>query len=142
MLVLAFSAFRVSRFGAGCDEMILQREQVYECGKPFHVRHFCCTICDANLTQLETFVPRGRKPYCFPCFGQHFADKCIACHLPINPMPGSGGKVSLKGNHWHGTCFNCKVCSKPLDGKPCIPRDDGVYCKPCLKQVIREQRAR
>ena len=119
-----------------------------ECGeirvdlRACHVRHFSCTICDANLTQLDTFVPRGRKPYCFPCFGAHFADKCVACRLPINPMPGHGGKVSVKGNHWHGTCFVCKVCSKPLGGKLCIPRGDGVYCKPCLKQGIREQRGR
>ena len=133
---------RVSRCAA-CDEVILQRESVFEFGRAYHIRHFSCQICDANLTQLDNFVPRGRKPYCFPCFGAHFADKCSACHTPINPMPGHGGKVSVGGKHWHGSCFKCKSCSTRLDGKPCIPRSDGIYCKPCLKKKIKaEKRAR
>lgn len=77
----------------GCDESIFDADFVYEFGKSYHVEHFCCQICDANLTAHETFVPRGRKPYCFPCYGVHFADKCRACRKPINPTPGFGGKV-------------------------------------------------
>lgn len=130
---------RVSRCAA-CDELILQRESVFEFGRAYHVRHFSCQICDANLTQLDSFVPRGRKPYCFPCFGTHFADKCFSCRNPINPMPGHGGKVSVGGKHWHGSCFKCKMCGTKLDGKPCIPREDGIYCKPCMKKVIKAQK--
>lgn len=46
---------------AGCDELVLQKEAVFEFGKCYHIRHFSCEICDANLTQQDTFVPRGRK---------------------------------------------------------------------------------
>jgi prickle len=130
---------RVSRCAA-CDEVILQRDSVYEFGRAYHVRHFCCTICDANLTQLDIFVPRGRKPYCFPCFGAHFADKCSGCRQPINPMPGHGGKVSVAEKHWHASCFKCKMCDDKLDGKPAIPRSDGVYCKPCLKKKLKAEK--
>ena len=120
--------------------MILQKEAVFEFGRAYHIRHFCCEICDANLTQQDTFVPRGRKPYCFPCYGVHFAEKCSACNKAINPTPGHGGKVSIGKHNWHGACFACKICKEPLDGKPCIPREDGVYCKPCLKRVIKASR--
>lgn len=114
----------------------------FEFGRAYHMRHFSCQICDANLTQLDSFVPRGRKPYCFLCFGAHFADKCAACRTPINPMPGHGGKVSVGGKHWHGSCFECKSCSTRLDCKPCIPRSDVIYCKPCLKKNNERGEAR
>eukprot|EP00041_Stephanoeca_diplocostata_P004598 m.47471 g.47471 ORF g.47471 m.47471 type:complete len:792 (-) comp15225_c0_seq4:93-2468(-) len=125
----------------GCDESIFDADFVYEFGKSYHVEHFCCQICDTNLTAHETFVPRGRKPYCFPCYGVHFADKCRACRKPINPTPGFGGKVTIGTTHWHGGCFKCVMCSTSLAGKPCIPRDDGLFCKPCLKKVLRAQKA-
>jgi hypothetical protein len=167
---------------ATCDESILQQDYVHELTKSYHIEHFCCSICDANLTQLETFVPRGRKPcvahnpwpccysskpvlstravrirflnlpfltfcsccfplssrYCFPCYGVHFADKCKACTKPINPGKGFGGKVSIGKDHWHGGCYKCHRCGDGLAGKPCIPRDDGLWCKPCLKESIRK----
>eukprot|EP00039_Didymoeca_costata_P016689 m.303548 g.303548 ORF g.303548 m.303548 type:complete len:776 (+) comp16435_c0_seq100:243-2570(+) len=124
----------------GCDELILQREHVYECGHPYHIRHFTCHICDSNLTQLDTFVPRGRKPYCFPCYGKTFADTCTACNSAINPAPGHGGKVTIGTNHWHGECYKCKICQTNLDGKPAIPRGKDIYCKPCLKTLLKSSR--
>lgn len=127
---------------AACDETCFSEEYVYEFGRPYHLEHFCCTICDTNLTTVESFVPRGRKPYCFPCYGVHFADKCTVCQKPINPSPGFGGKVSVSGKHWHGYCFRCKVCDQDMAGKPAIPKADGLYCKPCLKEKKKDAKRR
>lgn len=126
---------RVSRCN-GCDELIFDREYVFEFGHAFHRSHFCCEICDVNLTTLESFVPRGRSAYCFPCYGEKFADKCKSCTLPINPSPGFGGKISVGGSHWHSRCFKCVGCEVQLTGKPCVPRDDGIYCKKCFKRFL------
>lgn len=79
--------------------------------------------------------------YCFPCYGVHFADKCKACKKPINPAPGFGGKVTIAKDHWHGGCYKCCDCGEGLAGKPCIPRDDGLWCKPCLKQHLRKTKS-
>ena len=34
---------------------------MFELNKPWHFRHFCCYICDANLTEHSSYVPRDGK---------------------------------------------------------------------------------
>lgn len=46
---------------SACDETIFSKEHVFEFGRAYHIEHFACTVCDTNLTTVETFVPRGRK---------------------------------------------------------------------------------
>ncbi len=54
---LTFSARRCF----ACDEVIHQRDHVFEFKKAFHMRHFCCAICDVSLTDSKTFVPLKKK---------------------------------------------------------------------------------
>lgn len=84
-----------------CDETIHQAKHVFEMGSSWHFRHFCCYICDANLTEQMTYVPRENKPLCTQCYSEHVADKCVVCDKGINPAPGHGGKVSIENRHWH-----------------------------------------
>jgi hypothetical protein len=44
-----------------CDEVIHQKDYVFEFNKSFHMRHFCCAICDVSLTDTKTFVPIKKK---------------------------------------------------------------------------------
>ena len=37
---------------SGCDETIFEKEYVFEGERAYHKRHFCCMICDTNLTSL------------------------------------------------------------------------------------------
>lgn len=120
---------------AGCDETIFEKEYVFEGEKAYHKRHFCCAVCDTNLTETQTFVPHLGNPHCFECYLEHFADTCAECTCAINPAPGCGGKISHGNKHWHRACFVCKICKTALSGKPCMPRSDGLYCKLCYKSA-------
>ena len=46
---------------AACDETIHQPKQVFELNTTWHFRHFACFVCDANLTEATTYVPRDGK---------------------------------------------------------------------------------
>lgn len=118
-----------------CDEIIHQRDHVFEFNKAFHMRHFCCAICDVSLTDSKTFVPLKKKPYCFLCYSEHHAEKCTACECAINPSPGLGGKLTVGDHSWHAACFVCATCEAPLDGAPCVPTPRGLFCKPCYKKA-------
>eukprot|EP00042_Codosiga_hollandica_P043977 m.425937 g.425937 ORF g.425937 m.425937 type:complete len:698 (-) comp56683_c1_seq50:1481-3574(-) len=118
-----------------CDETIHEKEFIFEGGKAWHMRHFCCELCDTALTGSNSFVPIDGLPHCFECYATNFADKCEECSCAINPSPGFGGKISHNGRHWHKACFCCKTCHQPLNGKPCVPRPDGLYCKVCFKAL-------
>eukprot|EP00043_Microstomoeca_roanoka_P017212 m.179044 g.179044 ORF g.179044 m.179044 type:complete len:632 (-) comp16599_c0_seq7:1004-2899(-) len=99
---------------AACDETIHQPKQVFELDTTWHFRHFACYVCDANLTEAATYVPRDGKPLCMDCYREHIADKCIACGLAIDASRGGGGKISIQDKHWHPDCFVCKLCKDPL----------------------------
>lgn len=123
-----------------CDETIHQEKHVFELNKPWHFRHFCCYICDANLTEHSSYVPRDGKPLCVKCFSEHIAEKCLACGEAINPTRDGGGKISVGDKHWHPPCFCCIGCKTPLQGKPCVPKGNLVYCKSCYKRVKRKMK--
>eukprot|EP00049_Salpingoeca_infusionum_P026381 m.25442 g.25442 ORF g.25442 m.25442 type:complete len:610 (+) comp8714_c0_seq2:44-1873(+) len=125
----------------GCDETIHQAKHVFELNHPWHFRHFACYICDVSLVESEKYVPRDGNPLCVDCYKEHIADKCVACHKAINPSKSGGGKISLHDKHWHPACFNCKHCKKPLQGKPCVPKGNRVYCKKCFKKLVRKDKA-
>eukprot|EP00055_Hartaetosiga_balthica_P016655 m.106069 g.106069 ORF g.106069 m.106069 type:complete len:623 (+) comp9146_c0_seq1:2-1870(+) len=121
-----------------CDETIHQKQHVFELDKPYHFRHFSCYICDANLTEMATYVPRDEKPLCLACYQEHLADKCSACSGPIDATRGGGGKITVGKYHWHPNCFTCRTCKTTLKGKPCVPKGTRIYCKDCYKQILKK----
>ncbi|EDQ93053.1 uncharacterized protein MONBRDRAFT_22420 [Monosiga brevicollis MX1] len=123
---------------AACDETIHQGQHVNELGRAWHFRHFSCYICDANLVVQETYVPREQKPLCITCYEQHIADKCSHCKRAINPSRDSGGRISVGDKHWHPACFQCTRCGCQLQGKPCAPKGDSIFCKKCYKKILRK----
>lgn len=38
------------------------------------------------------------------------------------------------------SCFNCVRCETNLDGKACVPKREGVYCKKCYKKKKKEDK--
>ncbi len=104
---------------------------------------------------LLTAALAPRRPHCFLCYAEHYADKCAGCDCAINPSPGQGGKVcraiflpascvdvdvsgaqmTIGDQHWHTVCFVCVGCETPLEGKPCMPSERGLQCKSCFKKA-------
>lgn len=42
---------------AGCDEIIFEKDYIFEGEKSYHKRHFCCAICDVDLTGILLEFP-------------------------------------------------------------------------------------
>jgi hypothetical protein len=82
-----------------------------------------------------------RRPLCVQCFSEHIAERCLACGEAINPTRDGGGKISVGDKHWHPPCFCCVGCKAPLQGKPCVPKGNLIYCKSCYKRVKRKMKA-
>lgn len=67
--------------------MIQSNGVVYK-DEPWHKECFICTECHTQLSN-SPFLVRDEKPYCKPCYGNLFSNKCEACNTPIT------GKLNL-----------------------------------------------
>jgi hypothetical protein len=58
----------------------------------------------------------------------HSLGACMGCGLAIR----GGTVIGAAGGKWHGDCFNCATCSKPLSSEP-SKKQEGlkIYCGEC-----------
>ncbi|XP_072038137.1 LOW QUALITY PROTEIN: prickle planar cell polarity protein 3-like [Amphiura filiformis] len=111
---------------AACDEIIFADECTEAEGRSWHMKHFCCFECDAQLGG-QRYIMREGRPYCCHCFETMFAEYCDACGEAIGV---DQGQMSHEGQHWHATqkCFSCCTCGKSLLGHPFLPKHGLIYC--------------
>jgi hypothetical protein len=55
-------------------------------------------------------------------------DACADCHEKI---VGPRLKLEALGLVFHPDHFTCTVCSIPMQGQPCMPKNGAVYCRAC-----------
>ncbi|XP_071817792.1 uncharacterized protein [Apostichopus japonicus] len=109
-----------------CDELIFDDECTEAEGRSWHMQHFCCFECDAQLGGQRYIMKEGH-PYCCHCFETQFAEYCDACGEAIGV---DQGQMSHEGQHWHANekCFSCCNCKCGLLGRPFLPKQGLIYC--------------
>ncbi|XP_034237483.1 protein prickle-like [Thrips palmi] len=111
---------------SACDEIILADECTEAEGRAWHLKHFACAECQAQLGG-QRYIMRDTRPYCLHCFDAMFAEYCDSCGEQIGV---DQGQMSHDGQHWHATeqCFCCNTCRGSLLGRPFLPRRGAIYC--------------
>ncbi|KAL4226730.1 Prickle-like protein 2 [Mactra antiquata] len=111
---------------AACDEIIFADECTEAEGRSWHMKHFSCFECDAQLGG-QRYIMREGRPFCCVCFERMFAEFCDTCgeHIGVDQ-----GQMTHEGQHWHATpnCFKCHTCQKSLLGQPFLPKHGVIYC--------------
>eukprot|EP00118_Oscarella_pearsei_P003858 m.16033 g.16033 ORF g.16033 m.16033 type:complete len:384 (+) comp26691_c0_seq1:207-1358(+) len=123
---------------AACDELIFSKEYTRAEDKNWHLRHFCCFECDAQLGG-KRYISQESHPYCLECFDKRFSKKCQSCGKPI---PADTPHLTHGKFSWHGMddCFNCSQCSKPLVGQKFLPREEKIFCsKDCARKAKKNE---
>merc|ERR1712032_811291 len=119
-----------------CDELIFSTEYTGAEGGAYHLKHFCCWVCDAPLAGHK-YIAEGGQPHCLPCWQHGHGKVCSSCSQVIDPQ---GQRVSLGEMHWHASeeCFRCGVCDKSLLGGKMSKRGDTLLCSSeCGQQLAR-----
>lgn len=109
-----------------CDELIFDDECTEAEGRSWHMKHFCCFECDAQLGG-QRYIMKNGHPYCCHCFETLFAEYCDACGEAVGV---DQGQMSHEGQHWHANekCFSCCNCKCGLLGRPFLPKQGLIYC--------------
>jgi prickle len=122
---------------AACDELIFSREYTHAEEKNWHLKHFCCWECDAELGGRR-YISHESHPYCLECFDSRFTKICQACGLTIS----TDSSHLTHGNlNWHGNdeCFACSMCRLSLMGKKFLPKGDSIFCSRDCARKARDQ---
>ncbi|XP_029029695.1 four and a half LIM domains protein 1-like [Betta splendens] len=118
----------------GCYKPILAgTESVEYKGNSWHDECFTCCDCKRSIGS-QSFLSKGTDVYCSPCHDKKFAKHCVSCKKPIT----SGG-VNYQEQPWHGHCFVCSTCSKPLAGSSFTNHQDQVFCVSCYKNCVAKK---
>jgi len=117
---------------AACDEIILYGEYVKAGDQCYHVQHFCCWICDAELSGKQHLV-EAQQPLCIACYNNKFANTCQKCGKRIQMEDKD---ILYDNHHWHDTCLRCVVCEETLSGKSFLTRsNDEFMCIDCHRKT-------
>jgi len=122
---------------AACDELIFSEEYTGAEDRFWHVKHFCCWICDQPLAGHK-YIPVDGMPHCLDCWQKQHGKVCSACKGIIDPQ---GQRVSLGENHWHVSpaCFKCGVCQTSLLGGKMSMRQGTLLCSSQCGQILARQ---
>ena len=109
-----------------CLQIIFADECTEAEGRSWHMKHFCCYECDAQLGG-QRYIMREGRPYCCACFETMYAEYCETCGESIGV---DQGQMNHDGQHWHAqpACFRCKSCHTSLLGQPFLPLGGVIYC--------------
>ncbi|XP_069574618.1 four and a half LIM domains protein 1-like [Brachyistius frenatus] len=117
-----------------CYKAILAGAETVEYkGNSWHDECFTCCNCKRAIGS-QSFLSKGNDVYCSPCHDKKFAKHCVSCKKPIT----SGG-VNYQDQPWHGHCFVCSSCSKPLAGSSFTNHQDQVFCVDCYKSSVAKK---
>lgn len=89
-------------------------------------------------------------PFAVPVTIQEYDPPRRLWHVPpTGPTicPGCKNKTELQciqaaGHDWHAECFRCSLCSRPLNVKAFISKDDLIFHKECYLQCFNERCAK
>ncbi|KAL1110381.1 hypothetical protein AAG570_007912, partial [Ranatra chinensis] len=113
-----------------CDELIFINKYTQAEGHSFHLKHFCCSVCDILLPD-KSYTPINDLPVCLDCYDKVYAEVCDTCKMAISADQTS---FRLDDLIWHTSCFACYHCKKNLS-----PREGIIYRKKpfCNKTCVR-----
>jgi len=123
---------------SACDELIFSTEYTGAEDSFWHIKHFCCLICDSPLAG-QKYIPVEGQPHCLACWQERHGKVCSACGDYIDPQ---GQRVSLGENHWHAnaSCFKCGVCQASLLGGKMSRRQGTLLCSSRCGQVMADKK--
>jgi len=123
---------------AACDELIFATEYTGAEDQYWHLKHFCCFVCDSPLAGHK-YIPVNGQPHCLNCWQNVHGKICNSCQSYIHP---EDQRVTLGDSHWHAKseCFKCGVCSKSLLGGKMTRRDGTLLCSSTCAAQLSQQR--
>ncbi|KAL1453669.1 hypothetical protein WDU94_009989 [Cyamophila willieti] len=118
-----------------CDELIFVNEYTLAENKTFHVKHFCCYLCDKELCN-QSYIPVtplnqesvGSHPYCLDCYYANFSKTCAACDQVIDVKDKC---IQFNDKYyWHirTECFACTYCKKYLNNEKFMMQFEKPFC--------------
>jgi len=122
---------------AACDELIFSTEYTGAENTFWHIKHFCCWLCDSPLAG-QKYIPVEGQPHCLGCWQVHHGKICSACGQYIDPQ---GQRVSLGEKHWHASplCFKCGVCQTSLLGGKMSKKFGTLLCSSVCGEVLADR---
>jgi len=112
-----------------CNKKIVDEEYIRVNLYYFHINHFICSGCDADLNDKEILESKGNI-FCKPCWISKTMDKCESCKEPIRE-----DYIEAAGKKYHTDHFSCSICKCLLEdsfnkhkGAPC--------CRDCFAQTL------
>uniref|UniRef100_F1L5T8 Protein espinas n=1 Tax=Ascaris suum TaxID=6253 RepID=F1L5T8_ASCSU len=111
---------------ARCDELIFSEECTEAEGRTWHMSHFACNECGAQLGG-QRYIAKNERVLCIPCFHNNFSLACNTCKKEIVVEKPH---ITQSDTHWHADerCFSCCECGKNLLGKHYSFKDGRLYC--------------
>ncbi|VDM37203.1 unnamed protein product [Toxocara canis] len=111
---------------AKCDELIFSEECTEAEGRTWHMSHFSCNECGAQLGG-QRYIAKNERVLCIPCFHRNFSLVCNTCKKEIIIEKPH---ITQGDTHWHADerCFCCCECGKNLLGKRYSFKDGRLFC--------------
>ena len=69
---------------SACDELIFSGEFTSAENRFWHLKHFCCWICDLPLAGHQYIGVEG-MPHCLQCWQSQHGKTCLTCNTVIHP---------------------------------------------------------
>ena len=69
---------------SACDELIFSGEFTSAENRFWHLKHFCCWICDLPLAGHQYIGVEG-MPHCLQCWQSQHGKTCLTCSTVIHP---------------------------------------------------------
>lgn len=109
-----------------CDELIFSQKYAVAEEERWHLKHFCCYLCDCELGG-ERYVIENRHPHCLACYHEALASNCEACKQPIRI---GTDWMNFEERNWHAcsSCFCCSACNRDLCDMPFVAMGDNIFC--------------
>ena len=122
---------------SACDELIFSAEYTGAEDSFWHIKHFCCWLCDSPLAG-EKYIPVEGQPHCLSCWQVNHGKVCSACGEYIDPQ---GQRVTLGEKHWHASpmCFKCGICQASLLGGKMSRKHGTLLCSSKCGQVLADR---
>uniref|UniRef100_A0A7E4UYB4 LIM domain-containing protein n=1 Tax=Panagrellus redivivus TaxID=6233 RepID=A0A7E4UYB4_PANRE len=91
----------------------------------YHPECLKCDDCDRTI-ETALYV-KNMKCLCGNCYKPHTkVERCAKCRIEVLPEE----RIWFRGDVYHANHFDCKKCSKKLDNRAQIWREN-VYCQEC-----------
>lgn len=114
------------------DEIKAGSPLVAHSNQLYHNDCFCCKSCSQPIS--TGFMEHEGFFYCTKCHHKLFSQKCAQCDLPV-----IGDGVTYNDEVFHGSCFDCFYCHKPISSKKFLVRFGNRYCSGCYEKMFAKE---